>query len=222
MPSPNFAADSFQISNWVVSLRPLPISGILLMLGAGLIFLLYGRAIFRLALIVNAAIVAGYFGLQLGQRYGYPAPFAAGFGVVSAILAWPLFKLTLAFCAGLIGAALAVLIITAVSDQSNNWPIAAGVGFILFAILGWYLRDPAIIVFTAIQGGAVVVLCTLTLLEQIPFLSSNIRWLVYRQGTWVWLAVLAVSLMGASFQLGFVRDHTSARPESHPPTQIGE
>lgn len=203
-PSPETVESSiasvFSVSCWLDIIRRQPTGLVLLILAAGIIFLLVGRRAVQLAVILNAAMIGGYLGWQLGIVLEYPKLAAAGAAVVFAILAWPMFKVALALCVGAVGAATVVLVLTALSPDSDYLPIATGVGFICFALLGRFLTNPAIVVFTSLQGSAGIIFASLALLERGPDLATRAFRLVCPYDRWIIVAVFVLALLGATFQ----------------------
>ena len=55
----------------------------LLLLLGGMVYLLYGYTVFKPLITINAAIIGGYIGALIGQKYGY----TVGFGALGSILA---------------------------------------------------------------------------------------------------------------------------------------
>jgi len=190
-----------QLPFWLELVRALPGPMVLLILAGGMIFLLYGHTVFKLEVIVNSALGAGYIGWRVGLHVNHPELIAAGCAIIFAILAWPMFAVCVAGFMGLIGSALAVSVVMLLPGQHHQYvPYAAGVGFIAFTIIGWFLFDPAVMAFTAFQGAVMVVLSGMTLLD--TFLSRiwSIRGWPGNHGLVVAAIILALTVTGIVYQ----------------------
>lgn len=191
----------FHLLSWLAYLRNLSPSMLLLVLAAGVIFLLYGRVVFKTVVILNAALLAGYVGWHLGQMVEHPRLLAAGSAIVVGLLAWPLLELGVACITGLVGAVIAVSVFSMVMPQYQPYtPIVAGVGFVLFAFLGWFLFQPAVMAFTAFQGASMIVLTAVTLLDRFGPKVWNVQWWAVSHSLAVAALIVALTVLGVAYQ----------------------
>jgi len=211
------ARPQLHILYWFDLIRSLPVTVNILILGAGLIFLTYGRAVFRMALILNAALIAGYVGWYLGLLVDRPRLVAALLALAFAILAWPMFKIAVACTAGLLGTIFLVAAFSLVTQRVEYMVIAVAAGFICFAVLGWYLINPAVVGFTALQGSAMLVLGGLALIERTTTIIVVSRW--PDRAPWVLMVILALAVVGALFQLAHMGKQRVGEPLASPPAQ---
>ena len=193
--------NKFQLLYWLDSISRLPLAIIILILGCGLLFLVYGKMIFNIAVVINAAMFGAYFGWTLGIATGRPYLFAIAFGLLFGILAWPMLHIAVAFVAGMIGMTLFLQIVFVWPKLTEISPILAAIGFILFAILGWKLLIPAVILFTSLEGATMTTLATLALINQLASGNINIRWFVFGKSGIIALIIFALTAIGIIYQM---------------------
>lgn len=195
-------SSGFNWSAWVGQLEQLPTLALILMIGAGIIFLLYGRSLFRGIVILNAMVFGGMLGWQVGQSTAHPYVITIGLAVVFGLLAWPLFKLAVAVSSGLVGASLVWQVVSLYEQWAYYWPAFVVVGFLVFAILGWFLLKAMITVVTAVQGAAMIILSLVVLAERGGMPAGSLWTKVDEPGV-VHLAVLILAVLGILYQIGF-------------------
>ncbi len=193
--------NKFQLLYWLDSISRLPIVLVLLILGCGLLFLVYGKMIFNIAVIINAAMFGGYFGWALGIPNGRPYLFAIGFACLFGLLAWPMLHIAVAFVAGMIGMTLFVQLVFVWPKLSEASPILAALGFIIFAILGWKLLIPAVILFTSLEGATMTTLAVLALVNQLASGNVNVRWFVFGKSGIIAIIIFALTAIGIMYQM---------------------
>ncbi len=193
----------FQLLNWIDYLGTLPIILVILSLASGMIFLMYGKMLFKVIVMIHAAVAAGYFGWMLGMNTNKPWIFAIGFALIFGILAWPMLKVAVAGISGMVGATLILQFLIFIPGAARFGQIIAAVSFVTFAILGWFLLMPAVVIFTAIEGSAMVILSTLTLIDRTGLTSANLRWFVFDKSGPVIFFILLLAAAGVAYQMGF-------------------
>ncbi len=193
--------NKFQLLYWLDSISRLPLALVLLILGCGVLFLVYGKMIFQIAIVLNAAVMAGYIGWSIGLQTGRPYLWAIGFAIVFGILAWPMLHIAVAFFVGMVGMTLLVQLVFIWPKLSELTPILAAIGFIVFAILGWKLLIPAVILFTSLEGATMTTLATLAIVNQFAGSNINIRWLVFGKSAIITLIIFALTAVGIIYQM---------------------
>jgi hypothetical protein len=203
--SPAIPAEKFQLVYWINELRTYPKIFLILLVAAGVIFLLYGRSTFRIIVILHAVLLAGLLGRQLGLAVGRPWLFTLGFAIVFGILAWPLLKFGIAVLCGLAGAALISQIALLFPRGPDFLPWTGVLGFILFAILGWSLIPIAVTIFTALEGATLILLPVLVLVEHLGMSFQKTAWLTFDRPGVLHAAILILALLGMLYQIGFAQ-----------------
>ncbi len=124
---------------------------------AGIVFLLFGYSIFKVLVTLNAAVLGGYVGMMLGDRSGVAIPAAIVGGLLSATAAWPTMKYSVAIMGGLFGAVLGVTIWRLANlDPGFGWS-GAMTGMVFFGLLSFLLFRECVITYTSLQGSVMLV-----------------------------------------------------------------
>ena len=184
---------------------------VLLTIAAGIIFLLYGKSLFRWIIIINAMILAGWVGWRIGLSFNRPWLVAIGLALVWGILAWPLFKFGVAILCGLAGMVFAMQIATLFDRGPIYAPVFAIAGFVVFAVLGWLLLMGAITIFTAMEGSAMIIVSAVILAQRagiLPLLTPD------RMGI-IRAAIIILGIIGILYQFGFTSRHIKATPSTN-------
>ena len=141
---------------------------------AGALFLLVGFKYVKAMVVVNGAAMGALVGAYIGSFRPSPnMPMLLGVAgaVLLGILAWPTIKYAVgvmgALAGGLAGFALWLVAANALSSESLIRHAWAGgiIGMILVGMLAFVAVRPAVMIFTAIQGGMMIVsgFCSLLL-----------------------------------------------------------
>ncbi len=202
MPLRNiFSSNKFQLLYWYDLINTLPIAVIILILLSGVLLLFHGKSIFKWIVILNAAGMGAYIGWSVGLIHNRPVLFAIGLGVVVGILAWPLLRLAVALLCGIIGIAVFTQIVFVLPRLASIQPMINLAGFIIFAILGWFLLIPAVILFTSIEGAGMIILAGIAILERMGIVENG-RWIVFGKTNTMIFFVLGLAMLGLIYQLG--------------------
>ena len=154
------------------------------LLAAGIIFAIYGWRISKVLAVINFAIIGGFLGHYLAGRLGInEIACTVGLAVLLASLCvWQNrhgVSLLAGGAGGILGAALCYSL-----SLGKPW-IWAGflVGFVTFALLAFIIYKVAALLYSSVQGSALVVAGTLSLLSTqqsiAPGLSEALRDHVY-------------------------------------------
>jgi hypothetical protein len=128
-----------------------------IMLMAGIVFLLWGFYAFKTLVLVNAAAVGGWLGFLIGQRSGAALP-AAGVGAfVAAAVAWPMMKYAVAIMGGLIGTMIGMTVWRTAGLDPTYAAAGGGMGLIFFGMISFILFRTSVMMFTSLQGSAMLI-----------------------------------------------------------------
>ena len=157
-------------------LEKLPIiaAAVIVTLGVLCVFNGYRWHKWVVALLALAAGIG--LGLILSQQMGRPMIIAVSVGLLFAMVATPLLRISVALFGGLTGAFIGSNIWTAVNDASvdHHWA-GAVIGFIVIAMLSLVLFRLVVVLFTSV-GGSVMVICGgITLLMGVPTWREAVR-----------------------------------------------
>jgi hypothetical protein len=145
---------------------------------AGVIYLLFGWYMFRVLVMLNAALLGAYVGALLGHRGNAAAAGAFLGGFTAAAITWPLMKYAIAVMGGIFGAVLGASIWrTCGLEPSYAW--AGGMtGLVGFGMLSFILFRGSIMMFTSLQGSVMLVFGILGLIYKYqdiaPAVTSSI------------------------------------------------
>ena len=145
------------------------------LLGAGIIFAIYGWRISKVLAVVNFAVIGGFLGQYIAGRAGInelacTAGLAAALG---ALCVWQS-RFGVSLLAGgagsILGAALAHGL-----GAADSW-VWTGVlvGFVMFALLAFIIYKVAAILYSSVEGSALVVAGTLSLLSSQESISGRL------------------------------------------------
>ncbi len=179
----------------------------LLLVGLGVVFLLWGFKYFKILVVVNAAAVGGCAGYALGtvsQSQSMPILLAVAGALVIGALAWPLLRWAVALLGAVSGLIIGLVICDIVVNVSGDaslanyhWPMAL-VCMTALGMLTFISFNPVVMIFTSIQGASMIVLGAVSLLMSYAGLQASLRLAV--EHNWaVFVACLAL--------VGFVLQH---------------
>jgi hypothetical protein len=141
---------------------------------AGVIYLTYGKGLYRWLVTFNAAIVGGYFGSLIGDGGQSSIVGALLGGVVAGAIAWPFTKYSVAATGGLFGVAVGATV-WRLADLDPRFAWAGGMtGMVFFGMLTFILADASILVFMCGQGAAMLVFGILGMAYKYPDVARQI------------------------------------------------
>jgi hypothetical protein len=183
----------------------------------GVIFLLFGINIFKILVMANAALLGAVAGAWIGDRGGN-APVGAVVGAfIAAALSWPLMKHAVAIMGALIGAMVGASA-WHVANQNPEFAWAgAACGAATFGLLSFVLFRGCVIMFTSLQGAAMIVIGVLALLFKYPEFAPKLASLMSAKQYILPLAVLFPALCGLVFQHSPTAHHPHLKPAAKKP-----
>lgn len=159
------------IRNWQMPSQPqyldyLQAAGIVqaaLLLAVGVVYLIYGWKIFRILVVVNAAVLGALLGTKIGSMLNLQGSNMPLFGAIAisllfAVLALPLMKYAVSLMGALAGSLLGYSVWHYVCRAANApelgnsaW-VGALIGLVTLGLLAFIIFRIVIIIFTAFQG----------------------------------------------------------------------
>lgn len=157
--------------HWCQTMGP-AIAALLIL--AGVIYLLFGVYMFRVLVMLNAALLGAYLGALLGSHGRAPAAGAFLGGFTAAAITWPLMKHAVAVMGALFGAILgASLWRTCGLEPQYAW--AGGMtGMVGFGMLTFILFRGSVMMFTSLQGAVMLVFGILGLIYKYQDLAPSV------------------------------------------------
>jgi len=124
---------------------------------AGIVFLLFGYGIFKVLVTLNAAVLGGWIGLMLGAKTGVEIPAAIVGAMLAGTAAFPTMKYAVAIMGGLFGAVLGVTIWRLANlDPNFSWSGGA-TGLVFCGLMSFLLFRECIITYTSLQGSVMLI-----------------------------------------------------------------
>jgi uncharacterized protein DUF4203 len=191
-----------------MSLNTLIINGLITII-AGLIACFYGYRMYRIVLAI-----AGFFiGFAIGAALAAAQPelililIGIVAGLIGAVLMWYLYVLGVIVAGGLLGAAVALTLITVLNIENSGLALVIGlVGLIGGGLVAFWLKEPIIIVSTAFSGAASMVYGLALLL---PDLFGIVRSSRPPNTPLALILLIVLAVLGALFQF---RDFYAHKP----------
>lgn len=187
-------------------------AGVLLL--AGLVFLLLGYQTFRLLVIANAAFFGGLGGALLANRYAGKDMVLFGMlvgGLLSAVLALPLIRHTVAavgaWVGGLLGYRLwpwAMVYLKRVDLLGYSW-VGAVIGMVVLGVICFVAFRALIMIVTATEGGLLTSAGASAVCFRITFLHDPAR---HALTTWRFLLPTVIAVLTV---VGFALQHHAWR-----------
>lgn len=145
----------------------------IILLMAGIVFLLWGFYAFKTLVLVNAAAVGGWLGFLIGQRSGAGLP-AAGVGAfVAAAIAWPMMKYAVAIMGGLIGTMIGMTVWRTAGLDPVYAAAGGGMGLIFFGMISFILFRTSVMMFTSVQGAAMLIFGLLCMVYKLRLFDNK-------------------------------------------------
>lgn len=150
-----------QLLQWCKEMAP-ALAALLIL--AGVIYLLFGYYMFRVLVMLNAALVGAFFGATIGHNLGSWSIGAIIGGFSAAAASLPMMKHAIAIFGATLGVILgASMWLLGGLEPHLAWAGAA-MGLIFLGMLSFILFRGSIIMFTSLQGGIMLVFGVLGLL----------------------------------------------------------
>jgi hypothetical protein len=157
--------------HWCQNLGPLPA---VLLMAAGLIYLIFGWSAYRVLISINAAVIGGLIGALVGDSMGSQVAGMVLGAFIAAVVTWPAMKYAIALTGGAFGALVgASLWRTAALHPAYVWAGAA-IGLIFFTMLSFVIFRTSVILFTSLQGSIMFVAGLLSLSYKYPDIAPQL------------------------------------------------
>jgi hypothetical protein len=175
----------------------------------GIVYLLFGFQIFKILVLVNAAVVGGFLGACVGGD-GESAVAAGLIGaVLAAAIAWPTMKYAVALMGGLFGGLLGASIWHALSLDPNVVWAGAITGAVSFGLLSFVLFRGSVMMYTSLQGSFMLVFGILGLICKYEQVQSQISGHLKVQPFLLPAFIVVPAVLGLVYQQ---HNHTTSLP----------
>ncbi len=178
----------------------------------GTVYLLRGWKAFKMLVLINAALLGGFVGNQVGRlANGGNMPLLGGIagGLLFAVLAWPMMKFAISLMGGLVGGLIGYGVWIYAAEIANKPYLAenawagALIGMILLGLLGLLVFRLVIMIFTSFQGSLMVVSGACAVLMRLNFLQPKLHSAISNN------LHLLMLLIGVPALIGFALQYTA-------------
>lgn len=175
----------------------------------GIIYLLFGYAIFRALVTLNAMAAGAYLGAIMGKSANAMA--AGGFigAVIAAAITFPLMKYAITIMGGIFGAALGASLWRQGNLQPDLCWAGALSGLILFGMLSMIIFRGSVIMYTSLQGSVMLVFGILGLLYKYQTMAPDVTDCFAKRNFLLPTIVLLPTIIGLLYQQSM---HPAAAP----------
>ena len=183
--------------NWVSGMNCLHAA---LFVGAGLVYLLYGWKVFKILVVINAALLGAWAGHWLGQVRGlgwWPAPVGC---VAFAALSWPFMRYAVSLMGGLAGAVLGVLAARSLGLEGPALAAGAVIGMATLGLLAFVFLRILVSGLSAVQGAVMTVGGLVAIVSRFRDMGGHIRTALYGHGYLLPLLVVVPAIIGFAYQ----------------------
>lgn len=144
-----------------------------ILLLAGVVFLLWGYYAFKTLVILNAAVIGAWMGYLAGQGSDAAVPGAMVGAFIAAAMAWPMMKYAVAIMGGLIGAMIGMTIWRTSGLDPTYSAAGGGMGLIFCGLISFILFRTSVMMFTAVQGAGMLTIGVLCLLYKVRLVDTS-------------------------------------------------
>jgi hypothetical protein len=172
-----------------------------LFIAVGLVYLLCGYKVFRVLVVVNAAVLGAWMGHWIGVTWqlGWWPPLAGA--AVLAIAAWPLLRVAVCLTGGSAGALLGVLVAGSFTLDPTQTAVAALAGGLVLGLLSFVIFKLTVIGSTALLGSLMTVLGVTAVCAQFEELAKAVHQALH---AYLWalpVMVIVPAIIGLVYQI---------------------
>ena len=166
----------------------------------GALLMIFGFKAYRWIVLLNFVALGYYLGNLLGQRGQIGLVGAIAGALLMGAAALPLMKYGVALCGGLVGAVIG-MVIWAYCEQPLDMAWAGGlVGLAVLGMLSFIWFKTTVILFTCVEGAAMLVLGTSALLIRFTPWSTQVDWSLAHRPVLLPLLVTCTAILGLFWQ----------------------
>lgn len=171
-------------AEYVQSLLNLDPLHAVLLLAAGIVYMVYGWKIFKVLVVINAAVLGCAVGAMLGdmaKTQNLPVITTVAGGLLLAVLAWPLMRVAVAVMGALFGSLMGDTLWAYIAQAINRPGLEqyawAGslIGLITLGLLGFIIFQITVMLFTSYQGTLMGASGALALLLRYPSFKIDLE-----------------------------------------------
>ena len=171
-----------------------------LLIGLGIVYLLFGFKIFRVLMMLNAAAIGAALGFGVGQRteIGFALMVLCGF--VAAAITWPLMKWAVAVMGGLAGAMLGASVWQTFGLEPQFAWSGALTGLVLFGLLSFIIFRGSVTMYMSLQGAAMLIFGLLAMICKYEQIAPKVTHTMALRPFLLPMAVIIPAIIGMLYQ----------------------
>jgi len=166
----------------------------------GIIYLMFGYAIFKALVTLNACAAGAYLGALLGRSANAVAAGAFIGAIIAAAITFPLMKYAVMIMGGIFGAALGASLWRQANLQPELTWAGAMSGLIFFGMLSMILFRGSVILYTSLQGSVMLVFGIIALLYKYQSMAPSVTDVFSKRAFILPTIVLIPALLGLLYQ----------------------
>jgi hypothetical protein len=166
----------------------------------GLVYLLFGYAIFKPLVMLNAMAAGAYLGAIMGKSTNAIAAGAFIGAIIAAAVTFPLMKYAIMIMGGIFGAALGASLWRQANLQPDLAWAGAMSGLIFMGMLSMILFRGSVILYTSLQGSVMLVFGVLSLLYKYQSMAPDVTECFSKRAFFLPTVVLVPALLGLLYQ----------------------
>lgn len=170
----------------------------------GAVYVLYGWRIFKILVVICFGLIGMFLGIKAGARFD-AEPIGGTIGLLLlAIISVPLMRYGVSILGAVAGGILGAGIWYAVELPENYILAGAVTGMVAGGMIGFIVFKIAVMLFTSVGGGAIIVISLLALFHQYELLQEppgdKVRELLYQNNWFLPVLLLVPTIIGVAVQ----------------------
>jgi hypothetical protein len=194
---PRYWPQQADLLHWCQNLEPL---AAVLLMAAGLVYLIFGWSAYRVLISVNAAVIGGYLGALAGGALGSLAAGLVLGAFIAAVVTWPAMKYAVALTGAAFGALVGASLWRTAGLEPSYIPAGAAIGLIFFTMLSFVIFRTSVILFTSLQGSLMFVAGLLSLSYKYPDLAPKLTQGMIGKPFLLPMAIFIATVIGHIYQ----------------------
>jgi hypothetical protein len=167
----------------------------------GAAMILFGWKVYKWIVVLNCIALGFWVGNMMGEAAQITMVSAIIGGILLGAISWPMMKYAVALCGASVGFVLGMVVWTYFQPEHVKLAWAGGlVGLVLFGMLSFTLFKTNVILFTCVQGAAMLVLSASAILIKHSQWKTEVHQNLTQKPVLLPLLVIAVSAVGIFLQ----------------------
>jgi hypothetical protein len=181
----------------------------LTLIAFGAVCIVYGWRIFKILVVIGAAVIGMFVGMELGRRLGSEVWGGVIGAAALAIMAMPLTKWAVSVLSAIAGAIITGGVWYACGLSQEYMWVGALVGAVAGGMISFIIFKISVMLFTTLAGTAMVLTGVLALLNLYPDTSKDIKTFVLAHIWFVPVALIVPAIGFIFLQHKFVKGSSS-------------